>query len=52
MLLIAVVMIFCATVAAIVWSSRGQARQPRTLLVHRDETTLHHSKNLPGPGAE
>jgi hypothetical protein len=53
MLTLAVIAIFCAMVAAVVWSSaRSDDRAPRPIRVRHDEQSRHHRRNLPGPGAD
>jgi hypothetical protein len=53
MLTLAVIAIFCAMVAIVVWSSnKSDDRSPRPIRVRHDEQSRHHRRNLPGPGAE
>jgi hypothetical protein len=53
MLTLAVIAIFCAMVAAVVWSSaRSDNRAARPIRVRHDEQSRYHRRNLPGPGAD
>jgi hypothetical protein len=52
MLTLAVIGIFCAMIAAIVWSAKADDRTPRPIRVRHDEQSRHHRRNLPGPGAD
>jgi hypothetical protein len=53
MLTLAVIGIFCAMVAAIVWSStKSDERVARPVRVRHDEQSRYHRRNLPGPGAD
>jgi hypothetical protein len=52
MLTLAVLLIFAAMVAAIIWSTSRDESRVRPILLHRDEQSLHHRRNLPGPGAD
>jgi hypothetical protein len=52
MLTLAVLLIFATMVAAIIWSTGRDDSRGRPILLHRDEQSLHHRRNLPGPGAD
>jgi hypothetical protein len=52
MLTLAVLLIFAAMVAVIIWSTSRDESDARPILLHRDERSLHHRRDLPGPGAE
>jgi hypothetical protein len=49
MLTLAVIGIFCAMVAAVVWSARSDDRTPRPIRVRHDEQSRYHRRNFPGP---
>jgi len=51
-LLPVVLLIFAAALIAI-WGSVSRAEsKARPILLHRDEQSLHHHRNCPGPGAD
>jgi hypothetical protein len=53
MLTLAVLAIFCAMVALVIWSaSRADDHQARPIRVRHDEQSRYHRRNLPGPGAD
>jgi hypothetical protein len=52
MLTVVVLLIFVAALTAI-WISVSRAESKvRPILLHRDEQSLHHHRNCPGPGAD
>jgi hypothetical protein len=52
MVTLAVLVVFTAMLIACWASASRQEPKARPIRVHRDEQSLHHRRNLPGPGAD
>lgn len=52
MLTIVVVLIFVAALVALRTSVTRAESRVRPVFLHRDEQSLHHQRNCPGPGAD
>jgi len=52
MLTLAVLLIFAAALLALRASVTRTEARVRPAFLHRDEHSLHHQRNCPGPGAD
>jgi len=52
MLTLAVLLVFSVMLAAWWFSATREEPKPRPVRVRHDEQSLHHRRNLPGPGAD